>query len=299
MELVKIVEKLNAKVSIANLYQRSVKDTVEKELAAIERYVKSLDEAGILNHGERRDNMAFLTAEEGEWKTYGYFTSTNDDRRRQFILHKNKQYQWFLVNVFEAFEAYLKDIYAFAGYVDNNLWPLADFGNISLDELPGQKFDWFLKRSKAKKGSFPENILNQLRLKFPRIAKVESENHFGINLKLIVFFVEHLRHAIVHTDGVVQNKQNFIDSMFEKSGLSFSDEKKNYHVKFLLNFFDTGEHENTISLIENHLVDTGSGMHWNRLNALTDFIMAYADVIAKTLDAHAQPLQLSKHRSTP
>jgi len=88
-------------------------------------------------------NMAFRSAKDGERIVFGQKKLSVEDHKLSVFLHKNKQYQWLLSEAYEEFEDCLKYLYAYAGSIDINFWPLADYGNISLNELPKKPFKWF------------------------------------------------------------------------------------------------------------------------------------------------------------
>ena len=84
--------------------------------------------------------MCFTHPKDGTPYFFGHFKSTIEDRRLSVILHKNKQYQWLLSEAYEEFEDFIEAAYAYAGYADNNFWPLKDYGNISLQDLQNKEF---------------------------------------------------------------------------------------------------------------------------------------------------------------
>ena len=145
--------------------------------------------------------MLFYDAKTGEARSiFGRREISVEDRMKAVVLHKNKQYQWLLVEAYEAFEDYIEDVYAYAGLIDKNLWPCRHFGNISLSELSNKDFNWF--RNKIDTIRNKDSISNQFRKVFSNIEEIETKNELNINLKLTIVLIENLRHIIVHKGGM-------------------------------------------------------------------------------------------------
>ena len=109
----------------------------------------------------------------GEMIIIGTHSSSINENLEALKFHQNQQYQWLLTEVYENFEDYLDLLYAHIGYIDNNFWPLNDFGAISFDEIENKDIEWFISRVKEKKGR-PQSIIKQIRKKIPAMLHYEN-----------------------------------------------------------------------------------------------------------------------------
>jgi hypothetical protein len=127
MEIAKIFARYTNAVSQIYLYQSAVKTNAKKELEQIVMYERSLEEIPELKGVPlSAHNMFFLSAENGKPYFFAYKESSLEDKKKAVVLHKNKQYQWLLAEVYELFEDFIKEADALAGYKDKNFWNLSD-----------------------------------------------------------------------------------------------------------------------------------------------------------------------------
>lgn len=280
----KIIEDYSAKMMQLYLYQRAMQDLAKQEL-------RKLNEEQLLlkNNPARQDisytfhNMSFRRAQDGQLCFFGYKQLSVEERRLFIVLHKNKQYQWLLSEAYEAFEDCLEQLYAYAAYKNNDFWPLSDFGNISLKELSGKSFEWFVEQA-SKKKDIPSSIINTFRSAYSEILNIEQNNALKINLYLAITLVQFLRHIIVHNSGVVRNKDVFKDRVLKKCGLYNSGRPLQEHVNFITQFFGVGEYENTIVLNEIPVYpELPVETYINVFEWLGGYLMAYIETIANSL----------------
>ncbi|MFA6196564.1 MAG: hypothetical protein WC656_07950 [Sulfurimonas sp.] len=151
----------------------------------------------------------------------GHTSYSFEDLVKTTRLHHNKQYQWLLVEAYEAFEDYLSRLYAYVGYKDNTFWFAKDFGDISIDELKIKDLKWFENRVENKEKK-PESIYIHFRKKMPLIELFEKNNPQNIDYKFKILLISKLRHQIVHTKGTISD----IDKFTEKILKPFSQEKQ-------------------------------------------------------------------------
>lgn len=294
MDLIKIYDAYSNKMTQIYLYQRAMKEIAKKELEKISEYEKALEERPELkDYSHSYHKMVFRRATDGNFIFFGRKILSIDDRRLSVVLHKNKQYQWLLSESYEEFEDCLEKLYAFAGYVDNNFWPLKDFGNISLNELADRPFEWFEERASNKKDA-PSSIINKFRNTYDCIKNVETDNALGINLFLAITLVEFLRHIIVHRGGVVHDKDKFKERVLKKCGLFNSGRPAEAHTTFIDQFFGTGEYENTIVLLEiKTYPEIPLDTHINVFDVLSGYLMAYIHIIYECLEqSHNKKLEI-------
>lgn len=145
----------------------------------------------------------------------GNKTDTIESRVQTIECHYDKQCQWLLVEAYENFERYLKNLYAHIGYIDNTFWSASDFGNISINEIKNQHIEWF----QSKKIKNTNDILKQIRKNIPVIGNAENKNKLRKPLRLITIIIEQLRHIIVHNNGKLENKKEFIEKIIKEGGL--------------------------------------------------------------------------------
>lgn len=284
MDLEEIFELYSSKMTQLCLYQRAMQDIAKKELEKLAEYEKSLEKHPDLKaHSLSSHNMAFRIAANGQHFFYGHKKISVKDKRTSVFLHKNKQYQWLLSEAYEEFEDCIERLYAYAGFTNNDFWPLKDYGSITLSDIKNKDFDWFEVQAVNKKDA-PASIINKFRELFPKIKKIEEKNELGVNLRLAITLVEFLRHVIVHRGGEVLDKPKFRGRILKKCGLHNNGNVAEEHVQFIENFFGSGDYEKTIILLEVPInreipLDT----YINVLDVLMGYLMAYVHLIYESL----------------
>lgn len=284
MKIKDIFDNYTSKIAQLHLYQSAMQRIAKKELQELDKYEKSSEKNPDLKELYcSYQRMHFRNAKDGSHIFFSHIKSTIEDMKLSVILHKNKQYQWLLSEAYEAYEDFIETSYAFAGYSDNNVWPLKDYGNISLKELKKKPFTWYVDQSK-KKSDTPNSIINQFKTNYPGISEIENQNALNINLRLAVILIEHLRHIIVHNGGVVTDKAAFIKRVLEKSGLYNNGKYDETHKCFIKNLFGNNEYENTVVLLEIRIhPEVPFDLHINVFDTLSGYLMTYAHIIFENL----------------
>lgn len=262
------------------LYQLAAKDAAKRELRELDEYAERM--ADVPQAGDATTSlnaMYFREAETGELRIYGHYKSTIDDRARIVVFQKNRQYRWLLAEAYEEFEDYLENMYASVGYRDHSSWLMSDFGSVSLKELPGKDFDWFVDRARAKPKS-PGSILKRLGSLYPKLLEIETNNKLNVNLGVAVELIANLRHIIVHRGGVVSNRSLFIEGVLKKRGVWNNGNFHKGYGAFIGKFFGDGEYENVVSLLELRTYpEIPLDTHHDLFAELTGYLMAYATAI--------------------
>lgn len=293
MDLIEIFESYSNKMTQIHLYQRAIQKLARKELEKIYKEEKSLEEKPELKeYSYSYHSMSFRRAKDGSRIFFGKKKLSIKDRRLSVVLHENKQFQWLLTEAYEEFEDCLERLYAYAGYTDNNFWPLRDFGNISLNELSQKPFEWFEEQASNKKNT-PSSIINKFRNTYSDIKNTEVDNAFEINLYLAIRLVEFLRHVIVHRGGVVDDKEQFKERVLRKCGLFNSGTPSQKHTDFIDQFFGTKEYENTIILLEipTH-PEIPLDINIDVFDTLSGYLMAYIHIVYEYLElSHNNSIQ--------
>lgn len=205
----------------ASTLRAATSDRLQAELRALrtekEREHESNDE---LKHLPRSIyNMVYHDLRTGHAQVYGSKRSFLDDQIASAHLHTNRHYQWVLAEAYEAFEDFLEHLYAGMGYIDFDFWPMTDFGNVRISELPTKNFDWFNSQAKQKKNR-PASILNILRNSFKTLKELETKNELDYHAGFELILISKLRHLIVHNSGKVENKDEVIQRMLSEAGIS-------------------------------------------------------------------------------
>lgn len=284
MEMQEIFDSYSNKIAQLHLYQRAIQKIAKNELKKLNEYEQSIEYSPDLKElSSSYDNISFRRAKDGEHIFFGMFKRTLEERKNAVVLHKNKQYQWLLAEAYEAFEDFLENAYAFAGFNDNNFWPLQDYGNISLKKVQEKPLSWFVTQAK-KKNDTPSSIINKFREIFPEIVSVEQKNSLGVNLRLAIIFIELLRHVIVHKSGTVSDKDEFIKRVLQKAGLYNNGRADEKYIQYINAHFGSAEYENTITLLEVRVYpEIPLDVHVNVFEILSGHLMAYAHLIYESL----------------
>ncbi|GLO05672.1 hypothetical protein [Pseudomonas putida] len=164
-------------------------------------------------------NMVYHDLRTGRAEVYGSKRSFLDDQIASAHLHTNRHYQWVLAEAYEAFEDFLENLYAGMGYMDADFWPMTDFGNIRMSELPNKDYEWFNAQVKQKKNK-PGSILNIFRASFKELRELETKNKLNCHAGFELILISKLRHLIVHNSGKAENKDEVIKRMLSEAGIS-------------------------------------------------------------------------------
>ncbi len=173
-------------------------------------------------------NFIFKDYSTGEFSSLGASKFTIDDSERIELELKNRQYQFLLLDAFEAFEKYLKN----AELLISN-------------------------KSENNKNFSPTKFIVNLHKCIPiisRIIKIRNEANEKFLEETFLFLtfsaIEQLRHQIAHTSGYAEDKSIFIKKCLERIGRYNSSKPKSEYADYLNSFFGRNQYENLICLIE-------------------------------------------------
>ncbi len=282
MKLDEIIKIFIERLTDIELYQRAANKTAKKEFYELNKYAEQLrNNPSLESLGTSMDVMSFRDPHTGTALPYGFRESSVEERQTQVLLQKNKQFCWLLAEAYEEFEDFLESIYAYIGKNDNTSWPLSDFGNISLSDIPTKNYEWYLERAKNKqnKKSVSESILNRLRSLYPNIVNIETKNNIKANLKVAIELIAQLRHIIVHKRGIVEDRNAFLETVLKSSGVWNNGKYNSGYKDFVEKFFGNGKFENVISLLEvkiNHGKPIPFEIQHDRFRELSGYLVAYA-----------------------
>ena len=179
----------------------------------------------------------------------GYKEETIETRMITLDSYYNKQCLWLLVESYEAFDRYLKEFYEELILIDES---------------------FSIKKKNSKE------ILKKLRSKIPNFKKMEISNNLGINFRLMIVLYSKIRHLVVHSDGITENKDEFIKKILEEANILTKKEYSKHVSEQIDSFFEL----NTIMLKTIHFqgkdefgIDTQ--IHTDRFNKLLDRLGGY------------------------
>lgn len=284
MKLQNILDKYSSRMTQVQLYQRGMRKITEKEYDDLLKYEERMGERVNDLKYSSFDRMTFVNAKTGEHNTYGVKRGNTKDQKRSVVLHRNKQYQWLLAEAYEVFEYYLRELYAYVGFIDNNAWPLVDYGNVKLSELAQKPYEWFKEKSDRKQ-KFPSSVLSVLRDRFPDIVRYESGEYLYVDLYFATILIEQFRHLIVHNGGVAECKYKFVERVMKKSGLYNNGSPSEKYTQFVLGFFGSGECSNMIKLLEVNHEREGRpiGFYTNVFGVISEYMVSYAFLMAESI----------------
>lgn len=287
MTIEDIFNEFSDRVIAINYSQRETRSASDDEI----RRLCELEEMQA-NDASTRDLLIsfhrfyFCDVRDGAHKFLNRKDNSVGDRIKYAIERKNRRYQWLLVELYEAFEDYLEDAYAFSGYLDVNFWPLRDYGDAFLEDIDEKEYLWFRERVRQKKDK-PSSLIRVFRSKLTGISNFEVENKRNVDLRLVLVLIEFLRHVIVHSGGVVQDRDKFIKKVMEKAGLCKNGSVDEKNIALVEMFFGAKEYCNTVRVLE--LSGESMGPINRQISVfgfVSDCLVSYAYMIFESLSAH-------------
>ncbi|MBJ6727509.1 hypothetical protein [Geomesophilobacter sediminis] len=151
---------------------------------------------------------------------------------------------WQIVNVYELFEVFVKEVYALLGKYENGCWRCSDYGKIPLGDVAGKSLDWFKQVSRTFEA---EETIRQLRRVLPVLSEIERNNPRNFKLQFELLLIALLRHIIVHRKGRTLFEL-FTERLCKKAGIA-----TNEHVRAELRTYlviAPGEEEHSVLLAD-------------------------------------------------
>jgi hypothetical protein len=162
-------------------------NTKEKKRKLLERIKLNLNSNSL-----SATNFSCYSPYTNELTRLGFKEETTETRMATLHSYYNKQCLWLLVESYESFDKYLKKIYEELLLIDNS---------------------FELKKKNSKE------ILNKLRSKIPNFEKIETDNNLGINFQLMIVLYSKIRHLVVHSDGIAEDKNRFIENILKEANI--------------------------------------------------------------------------------
>lgn len=282
-EFDKILYSFTKKISNLNNFKSHIDDSTERAYEHYEELNESMKE-----HIKEKEliisgnSVLYWNIESGTHESLDPNINTFSDIMSTITVYQNKQYQWLLVDAYEAFEDFLDELYAYTGFIDNNFWIAKDFGSLSINEIDKQNKEWFNIRVKEIRGR-PNVIYKQIKKKIPLLNYHEKRNQLNINLQFEINLISQLRHRIVHNGGVINNKDSFNDSVLNKIGLGPDNPNRKKYEGEINNYIGTRKIYNRLEIIlyKHRIKDDQSGLptHIDRLDTHISTLTSYATLL--------------------
>lgn len=287
MDIKDIFSEFSDRVTNINYSQREIRSASDDEIRRL------CEIKGAQVHDASSEDLLsslhafyFCDIRDGMHKLLRQKESSISDRIKHAIERKNRKYQWLLVELYEAFEDYLEDAYALSGYLDVNFWPLRDYGDAFLVDIDKKDYSWFQDRVRQKRDK-PYSLIKVFRSKFPQVSDFEVENKRNVDLRLMLVLIELLRHVIVHKGGVVQNRDEFMKKVLERTGLYKNGAAEEKNKAIIEMFFGVEEYGNTVRVLE--LLGDQIGSINRQISVFefaSDCLVSYAYMIFECLSAY-------------
>lgn len=272
-------KKFLSNIAEVELLSRHVKSSADKEYRSMVEIHQSLVENELEQYSSSLHNMAFRSLTNGELIFYNHRDLDFDQRVKDLINRRNKNYLWLLAEAFEHFEDLIELIYAHIGHRDPSAWSSKETKGETPATLAAKPFEWFLQKSESNKKLNAK--LECIRKRFPSLISTEKSNHFGIDFRFAICLIEMLRHIIVHNGGRIIDYQKFVARTFEQAGMSNNGNHDSQKLQLINNFVapDGGAHH--IIMLE--FQHQGSPFHKSRIGTIITWLLAYADHIYNRL----------------
>lgn len=276
------------KIQQINSYKNHIEDETKKYIQDLEKQAQQIENNTYLDIDEeiRLCRLSYFDIMREKLINPKFTAHTIEGLYDLALSHHNRQYQWLLVEAYELYAKFLKDLYALIGFYDNDFWRASDFGDISIDEIKSKSKEWF-KESIINQKTYL--IEEQFRKKLKLMSNYETgkaivingitayrdphieKKNYQVYLKMITKFRNH----IVHDKGEVLDRDKFLKSIV-KNKAEIEDFRINLDA-----FFGLNKYENMICLIEiEDPVSSSFGKHtYHRLSTLLQIISSHATLI--------------------
>ena len=212
-------------------------------------------------------NFLFFTVD-NKPVSYDLKNYSFEDSRNNLIDSWNRMYQLLLVQAFEAFSEFVKDLYSLLLDLGFELPRPCRRG----EQLPCEK-------------SFKFNVATIRQKLFKLYSTLEvydTRNQLKINFKFMLPFIEKLRHSIAHSHGEFKDIEEFKREVLEVNGL-FNNGKYDPELDRNFNSF-TRTRNGILEIAMMPLPQASDGVfdEWiNRFDELNDVLMAYAELLQR------------------
>ena len=277
-----ILNSFTKKISSLNNFKVHMEESTEQSR---EHYIEL--------HGESKEEYiiggntaSYFDIQKGTSECLEVTLNKFSDIMSTISIYENKQYQWLLVDAYEAYEDFLDEFYAYIGFIDNNFWMAKDYGSLAIDEIAKQNKEWFSIRVKDIRGR-PNIIYKQTRKKISLLNYYEKKNQLGIDLQFEINLISKLRHVIVHNGGIIKDRDKFYDSVLNEVGLGPNNPtRKNYEGE-INHYIGTNKTYNRLEVILfKHQIKEGQPGYIDRLDSHIGTLLSYAILLTSLTKKH-------------
>lgn len=129
------------------------------------------------------------------------------------------------------------------------------------------------------------SILQRFRENLNNLNTIEVNNRININFRLFITMIEMFRHIIVHNNGIIKNKNEFISNILKKSNIPKKEEDTNKNIIF--SFISKYKNEEYINLIDRDVVRNHSfKVFKNIIGEILEVLLQYAYILRCELHSH-------------
>lgn len=280
-EIEEALVRFTERVTAANYYQSSIDRTISKQLAELYTVRGTMTDESCEKIVSVH-NLMFPHLKTGVQYVAGSTEHNVNSKIHDLYNYHNRQNQWILAEVYEAFEIFLTDFFAIVGYRDSVIW--------KENELPSKELRnsmcAYYKQIKIKKIT-PRKIMNKLSQHLPEVKAAESINTFKkINIRFAISVIENFRHLIVHKHGVINDKQAFVDKVLRESGVSIPNDGKLCCLSFIDYYLGKGDYSNHILLLKRSVEsDFPLAAYKSRLGDFFSILLSYTHFIVESYEA--------------
>jgi hypothetical protein len=244
-------------MALCSMNQRLSSKIIEAEREKIKNEYKTIIEKEEYDKPLFIDAMSFYLWENDKVFPYGKAETTLNSLFDRLIYYQNKLYQWNLANAFELYESFLKKV---AEYMRNNCFEFDKNDNSAskiLKKLRNILIQYKDLESNVIKET-PKEIIQKLFCYFEKpilsideiIKKNRKKLTKKINHKFTLALIEKFRHKIIHYNGKIEDKDEFLKDLLIKLGLYNNGNYDKTYEKYFNSYFIMPNYPNEISLLE-------------------------------------------------
>ena len=199
------------------------------------------------------------------------FSATEEERLVRELY--NRQYQILLVDAYEAFKKFLETSYSMLSESNTNFY-IKKFHNKNNELIRFESLK-FLKKFHSETPEI-ESIIN--------LRNTQDSKQPDIDMTLfLIALIEKLRHHIVHSQGLIQDKEKFIGDVIKNAGLSSKSTPDQRYRDELNVYLGNEQYLNLICLLEVYV--TTNQFH-DRLGGLIRELISYTEFIHGYIARH-------------
>lgn len=217
------------------------------------------------------ENYYFINPYTGGNELHGNNKFNYKEYAEQCYIHRNKQYQWLLVDGYEFFEEYIIDLYIIFCH---------DLG-INCLRLNEDKEGM---RDKKKLKKYVNKIIVKFRDEARNIKYDEGNNKTGRNLFFYIKMIEQFRHIIVHKNGKVSDLDIIVKNILNNSCITGNKKLEPEYREIIQRYIYQGTEKRELSgviVLEDYKIN--EIMSCSKFEALINDLLGYALILSCNL----------------